>query len=80
MTDEEIDAATEELYQEYWSIHSKMLDEGHNPLEIASIIIAQGLVMYRTALDADEYDKMVDEISELRYNVKELKLEEGNLH
>jgi hypothetical protein len=80
MTDEEIDTATEELYQEYWSVHTEMLEQGHSPLEIASIIIAQGLVMYRTALDADEYDKMVDEISELRYNVKSLKPEEGNLH
>jgi hypothetical protein len=80
MTDQEIDGATEELYQEYWDVHVDMMNQGHNPIEIAAIIIAQGLILYKTALSAEEYDEMVDSISDLRYNIKELKPDQENLH
>ena len=76
MEDKNID----ELYQEYWSFHSAMLDKGHNPLEIAAILVAQSMSIYKTVLDSDEYDKMVDSISNMRYNVKELTPEQGHYH
>jgi len=80
MTDQEIDDDTEELYQEYWDVHVDMMNQGHTPMAIAAIIIAQGLILYKTALSAKEYDEMVDSISDLRYNVKELKLDQEDLH
>jgi hypothetical protein len=61
-----------ELYQEYWAIHAKMIDKDHNPLEIAAILMAQSLSMYKTILDADDYNQMVDSISDLRDKVQEL--------
>jgi hypothetical protein len=62
----------DELYQEYWSIHAKMIDKEHNPLEIAAILMAQSLSMYKTILDTDDYNKIVDNISEMRDKVQEL--------
>lgn len=80
MTEHEMDEATEELYQDYWTVHLDMMEQGHSPLVVASVIIAQGLSLYKTALTSKEFDEMVDNISELRYNIKELKLNQGNLH
>jgi hypothetical protein len=70
----------EDLYQEYWTLHSSMIDKGHDPLEIAAVITAQAMSIYKTALDPEEYDQMVDEISNMRYSIKELKLDEGRYH
>lgn len=69
-----------ELYQDYWAIHAQMIDKGHSPLEIAAILVAQSMSIYKTVLDISEYDKMVDSISDLRYNVKELNLDQGHYH
>ena len=57
-----------------------MIDKGHSPLEIAAILVAQSMSIYKTVLDYNEYDKMVDSISEQRYNVKELIPEQGHYH
>lgn len=74
------DKSIEDLYQDYWAIHSQMIDKGHSPLEIAAILVAQSMSIYKTVLDYNEYDKMVDSISEQRYNVKELIPEQGHYH
>ncbi len=78
--DNEEKGSIEDLYQDYWTIHAAMIGKGHTPLEIAAILVAQSMSIYKTVLDDDEYNKMVDDISRLRYNVKELKLEEGYYH
>jgi hypothetical protein len=80
MTEKELDEATEELYQKYWEVHVSMMEQDHNPIEIAAILVAQGLTLYKTALSDEGFHEMVDSISDLRYNIKELKLEQGNLH
>ncbi len=77
---DESEHTIDDLYQEYWSIHSAMMDQGHTPLEIAAILVAQSMSIYKTVLDSEDYDKMVDDISRLRYNVQELKLHEGSYH
>lgn len=64
-----------DLYQEYWAIHAKMIDQDHNPLKIAAILMAQSLSMYKTMLDQDDYDKMVDSISDMRDKVQALTLD-----
>jgi hypothetical protein len=61
-----------ELYQEYWAIHAKMIDKEHSPLEIAAILMAQSLSMYKTMLDTDEYYAIIDNMVELRDTVQEL--------
>lgn len=75
-TDTDLDS----LYQDYWSIHSSMMDKGHSPIEIAAILVAQSLSIYKTVLDNSEYHKMVDSISASRDNVKELNPEQEHYH
>lgn len=74
------DSGLEDLYQEYWTYHAQMISQGYKPLEIAAILLAQSMSIYKTVLDNDDYDKMVDSISDMRYNVKEIKSQEGNYH
>ena len=73
------DSGIEELYQEYWSIHSEKLDN-HSPLEVAAVLLAQAMSLYRTVLDENDYNKMVDDISKMRNKVKILTSEQGNYH
>jgi hypothetical protein len=70
----------DELYQDYWAVHAQMISKGHSPLEIAAILVAQSMSIYKTVLDSKDYDKMVDDISKMRYNVKELTPEQGHYH
>jgi len=75
-----IDTDLDALYQDYWSIHSSMIDKGHSPIEIAAILVAQSLSIYKTVLDNSEYNKMVDSISDSRDKVKELNPDQGYYH
>jgi hypothetical protein len=67
------------LYQDYWVFHSKKLIE-YEPLELAAVILAQSLSIYRTVLDDNEYNKMIDSISNMRNDVKKLLPEQGVFH
>ena len=42
----------------------------HSPLEIAAIMMTQALSIYRTSMSENEYNKMVDAISDNRDKVK----------
>jgi hypothetical protein len=68
------------LYQDYWVIHSSMIDKGHSLIEIAAILVAQSMSIYKTVLDDSEYNKMIDSISNSRDKVIELKPEQGHYH
>lgn len=70
----------ENLYQEYWAFHASMIEKEHNPIEIAAILVAQALSIYKTILEPSEYEQMVDSISDSRDKVQELKIEQGLLH
>jgi hypothetical protein len=70
----------EDLYQDYWAMHSSMIDKGHSPIEIAAILVAQSMSIYKTVLDVEEYNKMVDSISNMRDQVKILSPDQGNYH
>jgi hypothetical protein len=59
----------EDLYEKYVLFNNEML-ESHRPLEIAAIMITQGLSIYKTMLSEEEYQKMVDSISDAREQVK----------
>jgi len=59
------------VYKKYAAFNEIMLEE-YGPLEVAAIMVVQGLGIYRSVLDEDSYDKMVDNISNLRKIVKKL--------
>lgn len=62
----------EDLYQKYWSVHNEMLEQGHDPMAIAGVLVAHALIMYKTVLPRDEFEQMVDSISESRDKVHTL--------
>lgn len=65
MTDDQLQAA----YDKYLDFTMDMITEG-NSLSIAAIMMAQALSIYKTALDDEAYNAMVDNISASRDHVK----------
>jgi hypothetical protein len=70
----------ENLYQTYWAFHATMIDKDHSPIEIAAILVAQALSIYKTVLEEDEYERMVDSISDSRNKVTKLTADTGVVH
>jgi hypothetical protein len=59
----------EDLYDKYLQFTAVMLEE-YQDIEIAGIMIAQALSMYRTVLPEEDYQNMVKNIYERRNDVK----------
>jgi hypothetical protein len=59
----------EDLYDKYLQFTAVMLEE-YQDIEIAGIMIAQALSMYRTVLLEEDYQQMVKSIYERRNDVK----------
>jgi hypothetical protein len=70
----------EDLYQDYWAFHASMIDKDHSPIAIAAILVAQALSIYKTVLEEDEYNSIVDSISDKRDKVTKLTSDMGVLH
>jgi len=59
----------EQCYSEMLSFADKQAGE-YGPLEVAGVMMAQALTIYRSALDEDSYNRIVDTISDSRGQVK----------
>jgi hypothetical protein len=70
----------ENLYQDYWAVHAEMIGKDHSPIEIAAVLVAQALSIYKTILEEDEYEQMIDSISESRDKVVKLTPDMGVVH
>lgn len=57
-----------ELYAKYMAFNKIMLEE-YDPLEIAAIMVIQGLSFYRTVMDEEDYQKIVKSIYDRRNSV-----------
>jgi hypothetical protein len=57
-----------------------MIDKDHSPIAIAAILVAQALSIYKTVLEEDEYNSIVDSISNSRDKVMKLTPDMGVLH
>ena len=55
--------------QQYLEFTDHMCSE-HGPLEVAAVMMAQSLTIYKSALGEEEYNLMVDNISNSRNKVK----------
>jgi len=64
MTEDKI----ENLYNSYLEFTDKMVGE-YDPIEVAAIMVIQALSIYKTVLSANEYNAMVDNISDRRDQV-----------
>ena len=50
----------------------RYVEDGFDPLELAAILVTQGLEIYRQVLDDEEYDIMVKDIHDSRNMVKRI--------
>jgi hypothetical protein len=66
MTDDQL----QELYDKYLDFTVSVIADG-NTLSVAAIMMAQALSIYKTAMNDEEYNAMVDNISASRDQVKQ---------
>ena len=59
----------QELYTRYMQFTELMIED-NKPLEIAATMMAQALSIYKTVLNGEDYNSMVDSISDSRDKVK----------
>jgi hypothetical protein len=57
------------LYNEYMEFTGKKITEG-NAMAVAGIMLAQALSIYKTALSSDEFDQIIQTISDTKNQVK----------
>ncbi len=60
-------------YHEFMSLTDKLLGEDVKAIEIAPILIKLGLEIYKTVMNQDDYNRMVDFISDHRDEINNLK-------
>jgi two-component SAPR family response regulator len=65
MSDEKL----QQLYNNFLEFADHMCVE-HGPMEVAAIMMAQALTIYKSALSEEDYNRMVDNISASRTKVK----------
>jgi len=53
-----------------YSFTEKLIEEGNTPFAVAAVYIMVAMQIYRTSLSEDEYNSMVDTISEARDKVQ----------
>ncbi len=58
-----------QIYNRYMAFNDIMLED-HDPLEIAAILVIQGLTFYRTFLDEEDYQKIVQNIFDRKNQIK----------
>lgn len=63
------DTKLQQLYDTYAEFTDRMVGV-HGPMEVAAIMMAQALSIYKSSLDEDEYNNIVDMISASRTQVK----------
>lgn len=63
------DTKLQRLYNQYLEFTDHMSAE-YGAMEVAAIMMTQALSLYRSSLNEDEYNKMVDMISASRTQVK----------
>jgi hypothetical protein len=59
-------------YQEYMLTTDTLLAQGVTALELAPIMVKLGLEIYKTIMSEEDYNKMVDFISDNRNEIQDL--------
>ena len=69
----------EALYTEYISLTNELL-ENFDVLMIAAIMTTIGFSLYKTSLSAEDYNKIVDSMYDLKDDIATLNNERGYVH
>jgi hypothetical protein len=64
------DKQLQEIYDKYMSFTDELVGEYGTVLEIAAVMMAQALSIYRSTMSEEDYNRMVDTISASRSEVK----------
>ena len=59
----------EEIYEKLWAVISE-LPEHYEPLEVAGVMTAQAMTIYKTMLSPEEFEMMAESIYNSRDKVK----------
>jgi hypothetical protein len=76
----EDDSYLDELYGELTELAGEKIDDGVPVEEVSALFIRIGLEIYRTMSSAEEFDIMVDYISDNRHHISSLDSDNTNLH
>jgi hypothetical protein len=68
-----MDNTLEEIYAKLWTVISE-LSAHYEPLEVAGVMTAQAMTIYKTMLSPEEYEMMAETIYASRDNVKKLEM------
>jgi hypothetical protein len=63
------DDKLQQLYNNFLEFADHMCVE-HSPMEVAAIMMAQALTIYKSAMSDEDYNSMVDSISSSRNKVR----------
>ena len=66
------------LYENYMKFADKMADK-YGVFAIAGVMMAQALSLYKTILSKEDYNLMVDNISDTRENVKSFDVDDEHV-
>jgi hypothetical protein len=66
-----MDNTLEEIYAKLWTVISEF-PEHYEPLEVAGVMAAQAMTIYKTVLTPEEYELMAESIYNSRDKVKKL--------
>jgi hypothetical protein len=68
-----MDNTLEEIYAKLWVVVSD-LSKNYKPSEVAGVMTAQAMTIYKTILSPEEYEMMAETIYASRDNVKKLEM------
>lgn len=60
------------LSKEIYDITCELISDGHKPFALAAIYSMVAMQIYKTAMSEEEYNSMIDYISENRDKIKKL--------
>ena len=68
------------LYFDITDFVGEKIKDGNDSLEISALLVRIGLEIYKSSMDQNDFDKMVDYISENRHQILTLDTGTGHLH
>jgi hypothetical protein len=77
---EEDNSYLDELYGELTELAGEKIGDGIPVEEVSALFIRIGLEIYRTANTEEEFNNMIDYLSENRHHISSLDTGSGHLH
>lgn len=66
----------ERIYNDFFTLVNSELAAGQDPLEIAAAMTAISMSIYRTVLEDDDYQRMIDSVSDSRDRIRPIQTQQ----